>query len=72
MANEIVRVDSDRALVHQKQPTFQVAVKQTKNPHKAQFFVDYGSEPGPWLCIGINSTVYGFGYLPKKKKRGSA
>jgi len=68
MANEIVSVSSDRAVVQQKQPTFQVVTKQIKNPHKAQFFLDYGNAPGPWICVGINDTLYGFGYLPKKER----
>jgi hypothetical protein len=68
MAHEIVKVHSAKALVQKKQPSFQVAVRHIPNQHKAQFFIDYGNNPGPWLLIAFNNTAYGFGYLPKKKK----
>jgi len=64
----VIAIRQDKSLVQKKSPTFQVAVRHTKNAHKAQVFVDYGDKPGPWLCVGINETIYGFGYLPKKKK----
>jgi hypothetical protein len=68
--NEIIPVT--RPAVPQradKPPVFKVAIKKTRNPHKAQCFLNYGNEPGPWLSVGINESVYSFGYLPKKGRK---
>lgn len=68
MAKDLITINSDKTLASKKAPQFQVAVKEISNPHKAQFFIDYGEAPGPWLVVGINGTAYGFGYLPAQKK----
>ena len=34
--------------------------------HAFQITLNYGLEPGPWAVIGLNSTEYCFGYLPRK------
>jgi hypothetical protein len=64
----IVEVNQGKALVKKDAPVFHVKVVETPNPHKAQAFLDYGNVPGPWVKLGINNTVYGFGYLPTKAK----
>lgn len=33
--------------------------------HSFQIFVDCGGDPGPWLAIGLNDTVYTIGWLPE-------
>jgi hypothetical protein len=66
----VIAIRRDKVLVQKKVPTFQVAVKHIQNPHKFQFFFNYGkSAMGPWLCVGINESIYGFGYLPRTRKR---
>ena len=68
-AANVVSIVREKVLAKSKAPTFQVSVKNTTNPHKAQIFLDYGNTPGPWVSIGFNETVYSVGYLPKKKKK---
>lgn len=62
----VVKIHSAKTLVPTatEAPTFHVRVEETGNPYKAQAFLDYGDTPGPWLKVGINTTVYAFGYLP--------
>lgn len=66
--NEIIPAPTTSP-IPQERPPFRVAIKKTKNPHKAQLFLNYGSEPGPWISVGINDTVYSFGHLPKKRRK---
>lgn len=35
------------------------------NTHGFQFYVDGGVTPGPWLGIGVNSTLYCLGWIPE-------
>jgi hypothetical protein len=49
--------------------TFSVVDKRIPCPHKFQFYVDYGAtQAGPWVKVGVNSTEFGVGYLPKPTK----
>lgn len=64
--NNVLVINQEKVLTKSDQPPFHVNIQDVHNPHKFQLFVDYGNEPGPWLKIGINDTIYGFGYLPKE------
>ena len=67
MANHsVVKIHSAKTLVQTstKAPTFHVRIESAENTHKAQVFLDYGDVPGPWVKVGINTTVYAIGYLP--------
>jgi len=52
----------------QKPLPFSYEMKPVKNRHKLQLFVDYGVNPGPWLAVGVQSTAYAVGWLPKGKR----
>lgn len=51
-----------------KTEPFDYSLKPVKNRYKFQFFIDYGAKPGPWLAVGIQSTAYAIGWLPKGKR----
>ena len=48
---------------------FQLTSFQRDSGHMFQVFVDYGGDPGPWLAIGLNDTVYTIGWLPERYKQ---
>jgi hypothetical protein len=46
-------------------PYFGVNCKNIRNPHKFQFYVDYGSSnAGPWIVVVVNDVEYSAGYSP--------
>lgn len=45
---------------------FTCGARQTKSNHAFQLFVDCGGDPGPWVALGINDTVYTLGWVPEK------
>lgn len=45
--------------------TFQVIERRIPNPHSFQFYATYGTQPGPWLAVGINDYEYAIGFLPE-------
>lgn len=59
------------------QPVFpKLTVAQRKiqlNQDEFRFYVLYGTQPGPWVKVGINDTEYMFGFLPEQapKRRPS-
>jgi hypothetical protein len=72
MATNVIKINQRKVLVKEPAPTFHLKTEDVRNEHKAQVFLDYGSEPGPWVRIGINDTAYGIGYLPEEKKNETA
>lgn len=58
-----------RKVVHSEPaPTFHVDEQEIENPHQFQLFIDYGSQPGPWIRIGYNRKAWSAGYLPDNNK----
>ena len=45
-------------------PKLTVAQRKIANKNEFQFYVLYGTNPGPWARVGINDTEYMVGYLP--------
>ena len=43
--------------------------KKIENAHVAQFTLDLGTEPGPWVIVGVNDVAFCIGYLPKETVR---
>ncbi len=62
--NCLLEVNQRKVLKAEEVPPFQVNVGDVVNPYKFQFFLDFGSSPGPWVTIGINDTAYSVGYIP--------
>jgi len=48
---------------------FQISTRKTTNQHDFKLTMDCGVIPGPWIVIGVNTKLYGLGYLPRKHRR---
>ncbi len=44
--------------------SFVVGTVRRECTHAFQLDVDFGDDPGPWLAIGVNETVYTIGWPP--------
>jgi hypothetical protein len=67
--SNVIAVPQPKVVRKSEIATFHVRVVEVKNPHKAQLTLDYGSTPGPWVRVGVNSTIYAAGYLPKESRK---
>jgi hypothetical protein len=45
---------------------FAAVTKPRKSDYPLQVFVDFGGDPGPWVALGVNDTVYAIGWLPEE------
>lgn len=50
-------------------PRLTVAQRRIANRNEFQFYVLYGTQPGPWVRVGFNDTEYLVGFLPKPNKK---
>ena len=50
---------------HKAMEGFSCAAHHIKKNHSLQLFMDCGGDPGPWLAIGLNETLYTFGWVPE-------
>ena len=53
-------------------PQLTVAQRRIANTNDFQFYIQYGSEPGPWVKVGVNDTEYLIGFLPQPPKKRAA
>lgn len=60
-----VRPLPKRAGPQQAVEGFVCTAKRIKSDHTFQVYVDCGGDPGPWLAVGINDTVYAVGWVPE-------
>ena len=51
-----------------KPAPLQFTTRPVRCNHAAQITLDYGTNPGPYVIVGINERAYCMGYLPRKKK----
>lgn len=50
-------------------PKITVIQRRIQNHNEFQFYVLYGTKPGPWVKVGINNTEYLVGFLPQSPKK---
>lgn len=50
-------------------PRLTIAQRRIASQNEFQFYVLYGTQPGPWVKIGLNDTEYLVGFLPQPTKR---
>lgn len=52
----------------QPMTAFKIEERELFPKHQFQLSIDSGSEPGPWIVIGINKKALAIGWLPKPIK----
>ena len=66
MDNTASLVVDQRTATRRAVDNFSMSAYHEDCGHNFQVFIDCGGDPGPWVAVGINDTVYTIGWLPER------